>query len=522
MTKYSLSVRLLACLLCLPAGLPVFAKAGSAAVAKTQSVYGRPFTNRFSDRSVTGPHLFFPHYQTANGDYGKSENTPPYNTDNSTSPSVSQSRQDVNEAALQGADGFSLDVQGANNAYASAVENMFTAADQYNAAHAGRSNGVGVTRFTPFLTFDFATFPENPSVIEAWILRSVKHPSYYKYRGRYFVSCYAGEGGGWKVVEGVWQPVIRALKAQNVSIYFVAGFNCTNAAGAYVPSTLSNLTRQAQGLLTQIPAQGEWQYGNGLGIPYSRKHDSETGAKNMAAADKAAGLSFMASVSYNYQGLNKKGRWYDEHYGAIGLDREWRDIISTENAFWVQFVTWNDFDEYSRLTNADEGPSSPWPYLAHSKQPGYYLSTLGVQALDRYYVQWYKTGARPRFANDNLFALYRTQPHSLEVPGDAANRPGYVTLKNSEGTSLALAPDTFFVTTGLPKMALLTVTNGAHTFKQVVPAGLHFLQIGPFAPGSVTMTLSRNGAALTTLTGHPIAESAAFYNWSQWSGYAHD
>ena len=492
------------------------------------TIYGQPFVNRYSDSSPSGPHLFFPHFQTANGDYGKSYNAPPYNalpgggTDYSTSPSVTQARQDVDEAAGQGADGFSLDVQGNTNAYASTVENDFTAADQYNAQHAGQPNAMGVTNFTPFLTFDFSTFPETPSVIEAYILRSIKHPSYYRYKGLPFVSCYAGEGGGYSVVKSVWQPVIAALKAQGVNIYFVPGFNPTDPSGNYLSGTFSDFVENATGSLLQIPAQGAWWYTNGLGIAASPNHTTLFSQANMAQAEGMFGLSYMAAVGTGWQQYDKTGHTYNDYEGFETLDGDWRGVLALKNAFWVQYLTWNDFGEYSRLTNANANGDGPWPYIFHSNQLDFYKSTLGQQAINRYYVQWYKTGVQPSVTNDNLFAVYRTQPASLDVPGDEGNKITYTVTDSGEGGGLSLLSDTFFVTTILPSPALLTVTNGGQTFKKTVPAGECFSRLGPFLPGSVTMTLSRNGVVTTTLTGHAILGAASVYNWSDWSGYAHD
>ena len=488
--------------------------------AAAPPVFGQPFTNQFSDASASGPHLFFFHYQTSGGDYGKSWNPAPF-ADGSTSPSVAQSTQDIDEAASCGADGFSMDLQGNTNAYASATENMLTAGDQWKPTPAAA--GVGVTGFHSFLTFDFATFPEDPALITAWIVRAVKHPSYYKYKGAYFVSTYAGEGGGYAVVKSVWQPVLAALKAQGISIYFVPGFNPTDAAGTYLAGNTAGYTAQAQGLLAPLPAQGCWQYGLGLGLPLLVGNSTVPAAQDLAQVTAASGLTFMATVSFNYQGLDKPGRWYNEYNGGEVQDEEWRSILLAQKPLWVQGVTWNDFGEYSRWSSADEGPASPWPYLAHSSQAGYYLQTLGQQALLRYYIQWYKTGQQPGFASDHLFAFYRTQPALLDVPGDEANKPGYVTTDSGAGAGPSLAPDTFFLTTGLPAQRTLTVVNGGQTITRLVPAGLSFLRVGPFLPGSVKITLTKeDGTVTATLTGHDIASTAAFYDWSQWSGYAHN
>ena len=232
-----------------------------------------------------------------------------------------------------------------------------------------------------------------------------------------------------------------------------------------------------------------------------------------------AGLAWMGTVTPQYLGFahNAPGRFYCEAYGGETLAYQWRSIIGSQGAAWVQLVTWNDEDEGSNFTNADFGPGSPWPYLAHSSVPGYYKSKLGLQALNLYYIQWYKTGVRPAIVKDAVFAFYRTQPAGIK----AANDPRGAIGPFYTGSATNTVPDTFFIATMAAAKSTLAVISDGKTTTRPVPPGLSFLRV-PFAPGLTAFRLSRLGKAKVTLTGEPIQSQFQVYDWNYYTAWAHD
>ncbi len=481
-------------------------------MAAVPTVYGKPFTNRYLDTSSSGPHLVFAHLQMSAGDYGKHFY--------GQAPSVADYVKDIQEAKACGVDGFAANIDGWSVPYQEAWGNLLQAADQVNAENGGASNSEGVRDFYIFAQPDFSTFPQNTATIVALVNAGVTHACYYKHAGRPWLGTYAGEGGTYAQVKDRFSAVKAALLAQSppVRIYFCPFFNIRDPDGTgpkEEPHTAN--AQEVDGLLTGL-ANAAWLYGTGTGPPVG----TDTGvmqAERYSHRLHKAGLAWMGTVTPQYIGFAHRapGRFYCEAYGGETLAYQWRSIIGSQGAAWVQLVTWNDDDEGSNFTNADFGPGSPWPYLAHSSVPGYYKSKLGLQALNLYYIQWYKTGVPPKIAKDAVFAFYRTQPAEAK----AANDPRGAIGPFYTGTSANTVPDTFFLATMARAKSTLTVVNGGQTTTRLVPPGLSFSRV-PFVPGPASFRLSRSGREWVALTGEPVESRFDVYDWNYYTAWAHD
>lgn len=489
--------------------------------AAAATYYGQAFTNRFSGVSPpyavssTGPHLVFAHILMSAGDYGKHYY--------GQCPSVADYVLDIQEAKACGIDGFAANIGAWTVPYQEAWYNLLTAADQVNAASGTSVNSAGVGKFYIFAQPDMSGFPADTPTLLALLNAGVSHPSYYRYNGRAWFGTYAGEGGTYAQVKARFQPVIAAMAAEGQPVYFCPFFNIRDASGN-VPATAqatSNAT-EISGLLGNGFAQAAWLFGTGTG-PALGASSALPQAEMYSASLRSAGIQWMGTVTPQYTGmahsdyLPGSSHFYIEAYGGETLDHQWTSLIQSQGAYWVQLVTWNDDDEGSNFTNADFGPTSPWPYLAHSSIADYYKSKAGLQALNLYYIQWYKTGVRPTIVKDAVFAFYRTQPAAMT----SSDPLGPVSPLTTEDGS-AVVTDTFYVCTMATKTSTLSVSNGSFTKSVTVPPGLFFSRLTGFVPGPVSFALSQNYVPVVTLSGEPIVSSATAYNWNYYTAWAHD
>ncbi len=485
--------------------------------ASASTVYGAAFANRFTDASPGGPRLVFAHLMASAGDYGKHYY--------GQCPSVADYVLDIQEAKSCGVDGFAYNIGAWSIPYQEGWNMLLEAADQVNAqcgwtgSAQGAVNACGVGKFYIYAQPDMSGFPQDTPTLCSLLSIGISHDCYYRFRGMPWFGTYAGEGGTYAQVKARFQPVLDYFKAQapSVTLYFCPFFNVRDAAGN-VPQTIQSVSNSTEisGLLSGF-ASAAWLFGTGTGPPLGA--NSALGLAELYSQQlQAAGLAWMGTVTPQYLGLAHPapGRFYNEACGGETLDHQWQSIISSQNAGWVQLVTWNDDDESSNFTNADFGPGSPWPYLAHSSVPGYYKSKLGLQALNLYYIQWYKTGIRPSIAHDAVFAFYRTMPIGLVPTADPLGALG--PFATEDGGPIT---DTFYLAVMATATSTITAVNGGQTPSRTVPPGLSFVRL-PFVPGNVSFSLSRNGATLVSLAGEPIVSSAAVLNGNYWTGTAHD
>jgi len=506
-----------------------------AQVAATAPTYwGQSFSNRFTENSPGGPRLVFAHYQMSASDYGgKANYYGEYNVNGTMmtfypggGPSIAGYRKDIDEAAAAGIDGFACNIGGYDLSNRGAMFMLLTAADQRNAENGGKSNAAGVTDFHVFLQYDFATFPEDAAAIIAQFSENITHPSYYIYKGHPWLGTYGGEGADvalpahatFAQVKAFYAGILATLRAQTppVNPYFAPFFNVRDNAGnsPSTPQAVSD-ANEITGVLSGL-ADAAWLYGTGTGPPLGPN-------SNVAIAElysgllQTAGIHWMATVTpqYGEPAHAAPNRFYSEEYGGETLDHQWASIISTQNAYWVQLVTWNDDDEMSNFTNADFGPTGEWPYLKHSSVPGYYKSKIGLQAFNLYYIQWYKTNVRPTINKDAVFAFYRTQPVAMVATSDPLGPIGPIVTEDSGPVT-----DTFYIATTATATSTLTVINAGVVTTRTVPPGLFFSRV-PFVLGAVSMTLSRYDKTLVTLAGAPIVNEP-IVNANYWTGVAHD
>jgi len=94
--------------------------------------------------------------------------------------------------------------------------------------------------------------------------------------------------------------------------------------------------------------------------------------------------------------------------GGRGMESIWMSIINSQKAAkWANLVTWNDMGEDSHW--------SPHPNPSRNPSNGPVWSHSGHAELNKYYIQWWKTGQPPAIEKDKLFYFYRNQFHDAQA-----------------------------------------------------------------------------------------------------------
>jgi len=172
---------------------------------------------------------------------------------------------------------------------------------------------------------------------------------------------------------------------------------------------------------------------------------------------------------------------YDNFQGEMhapegtALLRDSWERARTYGATLLQFVTWNDYGEHTSL--------------APTTATGY-----GFGILNRYLVDWWKTGNPPEPDRDQVLVTYRKYPSSAKTFPFRKTRS---------------APDVIEVLTLLTAEALVSVPGRGENggpFEYQAPAGL-FIQKLPLTPGPVAAVVARGGTIVAQVQSHePITD----------------
>lgn len=500
------------------------AAAQAALAAKPSAIapttLGQPYTN------ATG-RLFVLHHQMSCMGYGQDPGQIAGNIGGYTNL--------INEAKAAGADGLSCDYNSDDPTYRQALVNLYAAANLVNAAagwtpgKTGTVNAKGVGKFSLYVTFDFSSFPENTASILSVLQFTLKDPANLTIGGRPVWSCYTGGGGrSWASLLAIFGPVKSALIAQGITPYGIWGGEPTNPDGSSL-SAPNNVTTWATGCVAPI-ADAVWQFASGQ-TPLGPS-SALPGTESFAQAVHAGGLAFQSSLSPQYgQQSNPNVRFVEDFQGGEGLRAQWRSILDVQKPeLGVQGCTADDLDEQTNFLTGGVTPQYVWLGYRRSGVPGYYKDKSGLIADNDNYVQEMKTGQKPVYTSDRIIAQYQT------MTGAALTSPtadGPLIVQDDDETVIgrlqlsATNRQVIYVTCYLASTGYITLTqdNGV-TVQRIVPAGASTLRL-PFVPGSVTIKLSRNNAAgvfstVLTMTGEPIAATAAAANANNYTMWAHN
>ncbi|MDR3709877.1 MAG: endo-1,3-alpha-glucanase family glycosylhydrolase [Capsulimonadaceae bacterium] len=420
--------------------------------------------------SEAGKHAVFAHYMVCFATYGES---------------IDGYKRDILEAQAAGIDGFALNEGAWTNEphYFTRTRMLFDAAHELN------------TGFKFIFSLDLATL--KPVYIPEILRAYVNDPAYYRYQGRPVVSTFGGDRG----VD--WPPILDPLKADGYKLCFVPFF---------YPDPVTELPSyeavKAHFARWSNIADGYFFFG-------AAGSDSELTACNASyvKAAREAHKLVMASYTPFYWGAGQPGRRYYETHGGFGVERQWMSIIATQPDF-VEIVTWNDFNE-TYITPVDD----PGKYEGGLRFPVRHPHA-GYLELSRYFIEWYKTGHKPKIKRDRLVYVYRVHPKNaiatLEYPGGHAPS---ARMSAPVTDQRAGVQDEITVTTLLTAPAEIRVVSGGVETRSPMPAGYSSLAI-PFHVGEQHFALYRNGKLVTETDGEPVTDQPFEYNFFPTTGIA--
>jgi glucan endo-1,3-alpha-glucosidase len=128
---------------------------------------------------------------------------------------------DISVAQSAGIDGFALNI-GQDTWTSSRIATFFSVSQNY-------------PNFKLFFSFDMSIISDANTIIN-YVLQYKDHPNSYKYRGKYFMSTFAGESttfGHADPNEGWDKEVISKLRERNVDVCFVPSFSGVDAWQMY-------------------------------------------------------------------------------------------------------------------------------------------------------------------------------------------------------------------------------------------------------------------------------------------------
>ena len=421
-------------------------------------------------RGVTGqtnaagsPHYVFAHYMVCYATYGAT---------------IGGYEREIQEAQAAGIDGFALDVgawSGLDTYYKTRVELIYQAAEQLG------------TGFKLFFSVDLGNTNDIVNMVSTYAPRT----NSFRYQGKVVLSTFSESNLDWQ------GSVFNPLKAAGIQLFFVPFFYPNPVTELPKYQDAVNLLNTYSNIL-----DGLFLFG-AAGLPYQLAQCNS----NYTLAVHAAGKIFMAGVSPHYWGCKQpsNGRRYFEFDGGEGTSLQWNSVIASQPD-WVEIVTWNDFGESTYISPVED----PGQYFAELSTPHRY-SHKGYLELSKHYIAWFKTGQEPPIQNDALYHFYRTHPRNA-VASDTNDIPVTWFIGNVQ--------DTLNATVFLVQPAQLTIASGANRTTNSLPAGISAIRT-PFAPGTQTMTLVRNGSQVLSVQGSNILAQIQNYDFFPASGFAY-
>jgi hypothetical protein len=188
---------------------------------------------------------------------------------------------------------------------------------------------------------------------------------------------------------------------------------------------------------------------------------SGPGPDAMAEVVRAAGAEWAQPMYYQYENLFFQG---NDHLsqGSELLRRHWEAARRNQSTL-IQFVTWNDYTENTHLAPA-------------------YETRYAVFDLNRYFVDWWKTGTPPTPDKDKIYLFHR------KYPADATIFP----FRRITGDPAGVIE----VLTILTKPATVRLVERGDAWD--APAGLSWKHF-PVTPGAVKAEVLRGGKVVQSL-----------------------
>ncbi|EDR13362.1 glycoside hydrolase family 71 protein [Laccaria bicolor S238N-H82] len=445
---------------------------------------------------------------------------------------------DIALAHASGIDGFALNM-GSDDWEPARV------ADAYQAA---LQSGLD---FKLFLSLDMSVLPCG-SPADAQALRNlvkahITHPNQFQYKGRAFVSTFAGETcqfGQGSVADG-WKTQFTRSPDLQGQIYFVPAFFIDPATFGNFADVMDGdfnwnsgwpiqvTTSFAQNLANSLPANTTSGAGGILGSVINTAGSLATAGLNrlQLAVSQFIGATttdeqHLAALSKLPANLGTRDTdpssplymaavspWFFTHYGKDSFNKNfiflsdqhlyskrWESLVETRDTVdVVEVLTWNDYGEshYVGPIKGSQPNSQAWTDGMN------HTAWLG---LTQYYATAFKTGSYPAIEKDQIYMWSRPHSSSAQAP-DPVGQPDNFQLPQDAIWAVVL-------TTAPSSVTLATSPTTSTTVN--VPAGLTKLTMPISAGGTMKGTITRNGQTVVELnpTGFTFQGSPKTYNFN--------
>ena len=169
-------------------------------------------------------------------------------------------------------------------------------------------------------------------------------------------------------------------KAAGTPLYFHYCMEAFFHPGGLGPVTDEDTLRAAAFMAGEFGAVGQFKAGGPL-------------ADRMAEVVRAAGAEWAQPMYYQYENLFWGGNSIPK--GSSILRGCWEAARRNQSTL-IQFVTWNDYTENTQLAPA-------------------YETRYAILDLNRYFVDWWKTGQEPRPERDKIYLFFRKYPVDAKI-----------------------------------------------------------------------------------------------------------
>ena len=292
-----------------------------------------------------------------------------------------------------------------------------------------------------------------------------------------------------------WKKVLDAYAAQGKPVYFIPYFVPDNDITQQAVNDVYDRFPYSDGLYNFAAfAQGGDQL---AGVRHNTYYDVAADAKER---DAMAGV---APAFNRHSGTEQFGnRIIGDFAGFHTWLEEWKGIVREQPRF-VEAVTWNDYLEGTYI-------GGPYPGRLPSTSTGNDLDHAAYRKLAEYYIEWYKTGTRPKITNDTIAIAHRLHSKNAVASEDPlAKQRGWENVEDVLYAAVILEE---------PAQIHLVSGNTSRTFD--VAAGVHEVSM-PFTEGTQQIVLLRNGKArLTATSSRPIDNDTTRYNFNYNTAWA--
>ncbi len=415
-------------------------------------------------------------------------------------------KQEIQQAQSYGIDGFELDMEGWSPSNTATWAN-FEAEAGYM-FEAARELG---TNFKLFFDLDCQGYGYDAACEAAagqMMTAYGNHPNYYYYAGR---PVFSGWKQGLNTTTGssddtFWSAALSRITSAGFNPFFIPMFSDWTIAANEPTTTYNNTEAWFTGGWLNSVAQGLMTWDGFIPSLYTQNNQAfDQVATNNSVLFATSVGSWFGQIRFLSEGINDSNGYVEslEFNGGEGLSSLWQGVINNQKPPMVLLTTWNDYTE-SYIGPADQADLTANNLPAWQVTGDYLFSHAAFTELNKYFIQWYKTGVQPTWP-DAMYVFYRIAPMSVAASGAY---PGTAISWNQQVYNPTL--DDLYVTTILTSPATLTVTSGANVTTVSVGAEITHTRV-PFAVGAQTFALSRSSAPLINITGANVMASLTYY-----------